>query len=142
MLLPSENNVLQNSLKAFRCNKIAPVGYKVSFVDGVNMETWHDEAGKNPRDVKVFQPPYYDLLDAEGEILFSIGAYFDESNQIKFHVLFDGDTEKVHNWDEAVVVGFNGTVLAEFNTDLTKKASLSDALSSLNSSSPSSSLKR
>ena len=131
-MLPSENYVFQNTLKAFRSNKQAPAGYKVAFHDGISTEKWYDDYGKNPKDVKVFSPPEYSVCDAEGECLFLVSAFHGEGNKIKFFVHFDGDAENVNSWDEAMIVGMHRTVLAEFTPNSSDTKDLADALKSIN----------
>jgi hypothetical protein len=130
-MFASENIVLQNALKAFRGNKAAPVGFKIKFYSGVDTETWYDEAGKNPRPIKIFNQPSYDVIGVDDEIIFSISAGHNESNRIYFCSMWDGDAESVKSWDEAILCGFKNSVLANYAAEPSKSQSLSDAVNSL-----------
>lgn len=129
-MLPSENIVLQSALKAFRGNRPAPAGYRVLFDDGVFVKKWHDEQGLNPHPVKEFEQPAYNVLDAADEPLFSVVAGYDESNRLRYSVLYESWGEDVTSWDEAMIKGFRQTVLAGF--DENKKVSLADLVETLN----------
>ncbi|MCL4432412.1 MAG: hypothetical protein M1300_08830 [Epsilonproteobacteria bacterium] len=130
-MFASENIVLQNALKAFRGNKAAPAGFKVKYDSGVDTEIWHDEAGKNPRPIKIFNQPRYDVIGADDEIIFSISAGHNDANRIYFSSMWDGDAETVKSWDEAILCGFKNSVLANYAAEPSKSPSLSDAVNSL-----------
>lgn len=129
-MLPSENIVLQGALKAFRANKSAPAGYKIRWNSGVGTENWFDTSGKNPRPVKVFSAPSYDILGSDESILFQIGVYHGSDNRINYHVMFEADGENVSSWDQAMILGFQKTVLAEFS-GVSKKTSMADLVDSV-----------
>lgn len=140
-MFASENLTLQNALKAFRGNKAAPTGFKVKFNSGVDTETWHDEWGRNPRPVKIFNNPDYSVIGADEEIIFSISAGHNDLNKIYFNVLWDSDAEIVKSWDEAILCGFKNSVLANYSSDTPKNTTLSDAVNSLVARSTTSGLK-